>query len=75
MSLRTRLLLSYLLIIILCLGISMISVSVVLQKYRDQVVMIRLDDMTQPISNQIKSLLKNGSYTTPLDLWINQSDI
>ena len=58
MSLRTRLILSFVLIIVLCVGISAVSVSVVLQNYREQVILIRLDDMTRPISNQIKSLLK-----------------
>ena len=58
MSLRTRLILSFLLIIVICLGISALSVSLVLQHYRDQVIMIRLDDMTRPISNQIRNLLK-----------------
>jgi two-component system, OmpR family, sensor kinase len=69
MSLRLRLILSYVLIIILCLGISMISVSLVLQKYRDQVVQIRLDDLTRPISNQIKSLVKN--QITVAQFWNN----
>ena len=69
MSLRTRLILSFVLIIILCLGISVVSVSVVLQNYREQVILIRLDDMTRPISNQIKSLIKG--QTTLAQVWAN----
>ena len=69
MSLRTRLILSYVLIIVLCLGISAASVSVVLQNYREQVTFLRLDDMTRPISNQIKTLLKG--QTTLAQVWTN----
>ncbi len=69
MSLRSRLILSFILIIVLCLGISAISVSVVLRNYRDQVILTRLDDMTRPISNQVKSLLKG--QTTLLQTWAN----
>lgn len=58
MSPRSRLFLSYVLIIVVCLGISAVSVSVLLQTYRDQVVMTRLDDMTRPIFVQIRSLLR-----------------
>jgi two-component system, OmpR family, sensor kinase len=69
MSFRTRLFLSYLLLVILCLGVSAISVSVLLQHYRDQIVLIRLDDMTRPISNQIKELLRG--QTTLAQAWTN----
>jgi len=67
MSLRTRLILSFIAIIVLCVGISAVSVSVVLQNYRQQVILIRLDDMTRPISNQIKTLLKG--QTTLAQVW------
>ncbi len=67
MSLRTRLILSFSLIIVLCLGISAVSVSVVLQNYRDQVILMRLDDMTRPISTQIKNLIKG--QTTLVQVW------
>lgn len=69
MTLRTRLILSYLLIVILCLGIAGVSVSVLLQNYRDQVVMTRLDDMTRPIYTQIRSLLRG--QTTLSEAWTN----
>jgi signal transduction histidine kinase len=69
MSLRNRLILSFIAIIVLCVGISAVSVSVVLQNYRQQMILIRLDDMTRPISNQIKTLLKG--QTTLAQVWIS----
>lgn len=69
MSFRTRLFLSYFLVVVLCLGVSAISVSVLLQHYRDQIVLTRLDDMTRPISNQIKELLRG--QTTLAQAWVN----
>jgi signal transduction histidine kinase len=68
-TLRTRLILSYILIIVLCLGIAGVSVSVVLQNYRDQLTLTRLDDMTRPISVQIRSLLRG--QTTLTEAWSN----
>lgn len=56
MSLRTRLILSYLFIVVLCLGIVAGAVSVMLQGYRDRLIMARLDDMTIPIYVQFRSL-------------------
>ncbi len=56
MSLRTRLILSYLFIVVLCLSIVAGAVSVMLQGYRDRLVMARLDDITIPIYVQFKSL-------------------
>lgn len=72
MSLRSRLFLSYVIVIVVCLGISAISVSVVLQTYRDQVVMTRLDDMTRPIFVQIRSLLRRE--TTLAAAWTAVED-
>ena len=67
MSLRTRLILSYTLIVVLCLGIAAISVSVLLQTYRDQVNITRLENMTRPIYVQIRALLLG--QTTLTDVW------
>ena len=67
MNLRTRLIISYVAIVILCLVIAGLSVSVLLQNYRDQVVMTRLDDMTRPIYTQIRTLLRG--QTTLADAW------
>ncbi len=56
MSLRMRLILSYTLIVVLCLSMVAVVVSVMLQGYRDRFVMARLDDMTIPIYIQARSL-------------------
>jgi len=72
MTLRTRLILSYVLIIFLCLGIAAISVSLVLQNYRDQVVMTRLDDLTRPIVTQLRSLIRG--QTSILNVWTTIQD-
>lgn len=69
MTLRMRLILSYILIIVICLGIAGVSVSVVLQNYRDRVAMTQLDAMTRPIYVQIRDLLRG--QTTLLDVWSN----
>jgi signal transduction histidine kinase len=58
MSLRARLILSYTLIVVLCLGIAAAAVSLLLQNYRDRFTQARLDDMTIPIYLQIVSLVR-----------------
>lgn len=58
MSIRMRLILSYTLIIVLCLSMIAVVVSVMLQSYRDRFVMARLDDMTIPIYVQARSLAR-----------------
>jgi hypothetical protein len=63
------LILSYILIVVLCLGIAGVSVSVLLQNYRDQVVKTRLDDMTRPIYVQIRDLLRGQKTLT--EVWAN----
>ncbi|MBN1188696.1 MAG: HAMP domain-containing histidine kinase [Dehalococcoidales bacterium] len=68
MTLRTRLLLSFMLIVVVSLGIAAVAVSVLLQKdYRDQAAMARMDDMTRPIYVQIRSLLRGT--TTLAEVW------
>jgi two-component system, OmpR family, sensor kinase len=67
MNLRTRLILSYIAIVVLCLSIAAVSVAVLLQKYRDQASLTRLVDVTRPIYVQIQSLLKGQS--TIGDVW------
>ncbi len=56
MSLRMRLIVSYTLIVILCLSIAAVAVSAMLQGYRDRFAMARLEDMTRPIYVQVRSL-------------------
>lgn len=67
MSLRTRLILSYFFIVVLCLGIAAISVDILLQNNRDQVNISRLEDITRPIFVQIRAQLR--SATTAVDIW------
>lgn len=69
MSLRRRLILSYTLIVVLCLGIAAIAVSVMLQGYRDKFVMTRLDDMTIPIYVQARSLARGQASLD--EVWTN----
>ena len=69
MSLRTRLILSYLFIVVLCLSIVASAVSVLLQGYRDRLIMARLDDMTIPIYVQFKSLAQREASWD--EIWTN----
>jgi len=55
MSLRTRLILSFILIIVLCLGIVAATLLVLFQDYRDRLVMARLNDMALPIYVQFRA--------------------
>ena len=58
MSLRTRLILTYVLIVLLCLGVAAGAVSLLLQNYRDRFVQARLNDMTVALYVQTVSLLE-----------------
>lgn len=69
MSLRTRLIASYTLIVILCLSIVAVAVSVMMQGYRDRFVMARLDDMTRPIYVQVSSLIRGQASLN--EVWTN----
>jgi len=69
MSLRTRLILSYSLIIVVCLSIVAVAVSVMLQGYRDRFAMERLDDMTIPIYIQARSLARGQASLG--EVWVN----
>ena len=67
MSLRTRLILSYTFVVILCLGIVAVVVVTMLQSYRDQLAVARLNDVALPISVQTKSLQQRGA--TQIEVW------
>ena len=54
MSLRRRLILSYALVVIVCLGIIGIAVSVLVQSYRDRLTMTYLASIAQPIYVQLR---------------------
>lgn len=67
MSLRLRLVLSYIVIVIICLGIAAISLSVLLQGYRDRTSIANLNNATRPIYNQVRALLRG--QTSLADIW------
>lgn len=67
MSLRTRLFLTYALTIVLCLTLVSVFVTVMLQKYRDQLTMDRLDDTARPLFTQIRAMLRD--QTTAREYW------
>ena len=69
MSLRTHLILSYSLIIVLCLSIVTAAVFVTLQSYRDRFAVERLDDMTVPIYVQVRSLAQGRASLG--EVWTN----
>jgi len=56
MSLRMRLIISYTLIVVLCLAVVAVAVSVMLQGYRDKFVMSGLDDMSRSVYFQLRAL-------------------
>ena len=70
MSLRTRLIISYTLIVVLCLGIVAIAVSVMLPGDRDRFVMASLENMVRPISVQFRSLTVREQLS-PASAWSN----
>ncbi|MCK4331316.1 MAG: HAMP domain-containing histidine kinase [Dehalococcoidia bacterium] len=55
MSLRTRLILSYVLIIVLCLSVVAAALLVLLQDYRERLAMARLADMSVPVYVQVRA--------------------
>jgi signal transduction histidine kinase len=69
MSFRTRLFVSYALIVFICLSLVAIAFSLVLQSYRDRLVMESLDNIARPIYVQVRSLV-SGNVTTA-ELWSN----
>lgn len=69
MSLRRRLIISYIAIIVLCLGLVAIIVTVAFQSYSDRFVTARLDDMTRPIYVQVLSLARGEASAD--NVWEN----
>jgi len=69
MSLRTRLFATYILIVVLCLGMVALSITVILQSYRDRLAMERLDDMARTVYVQVRSLVRG--QVTFSELWAN----
>ena len=69
MSLRMRLILSYTLVVVLCLSIAAVVVLAMLQEYRDRFITARLDDVIIPIYVQLRSLAwRETSFD---ELWTN----
>lgn len=73
MSLRSRLILSYILIIVLCLSIVAASLVVLLQNYRDRLAMARLGDVATPIYVQYRALIRG--QTTLSQVWTNIEEL
>jgi len=69
MSLRTRLFVTYIMIVVLCLGMVALAVTIIVQGQRDRLAMQRLDDMARPIYVQVRSLLR-GQVSFG-ELWTN----
>ena len=69
MSLRMRLIISHTLIVIVCLSVVAVAVSLLLQGYRDQAIMVRLDDISRPIYVQVMSLAKGEASVA--EVWAN----
>jgi len=69
MSLRARLFATYTLIVIICISLIALSVTVLLQNYRDRLAMERLDNIARPIYVQVTSLVRG--QVTSRDLWTN----
>jgi signal transduction histidine kinase len=72
MTLRTRLILSFILIVIVCLGIAGTSVLFLLQGYQEKLALTSLDAATRPIAVQFKSLLRGQA--TVADLFQNAQE-
>ncbi len=69
MSLRSRLILSYILIIVICLSIVAVALLALSQNFRDRLARVRLNDIAAPILVQVKSLARGQA---PLSLvWAN----
>ncbi|HEY82234.1 MAG TPA: HAMP domain-containing histidine kinase [Dehalococcoidia bacterium] len=69
MSLRARLFVTYILVVVLCLGMVALAVTIIVQGQRDRLAMQRLDDMARPIYVQVRSLLR-GQVSVG-ELWAN----
>jgi len=75
MSLRTRLVLSYILIIIVCLAIIAGAVTVVIQSYRDRFTAVRLEDIIKPIYAQIRTSVSVVASTDQLWAGIEEQSV
>ena len=67
MSLRTRLIISYALVVVVCLGIIAIAVTLLVQGYRDRFTMVHLEDIARPIYVQVRALVRTEASVD--DVW------
>jgi signal transduction histidine kinase len=57
---------SYVVIVVLCLAIVTVSVTLLLQGYRDQLAMERLDNVARPVAAQLRSLIQGEVSSSEL---------
>jgi signal transduction histidine kinase len=67
MSLRNRLVLSFALVVVVCLSVIAAAVSVVLQGYRDRFAMAQLEDVLRPVLLDVRTLV--SSQPAAADVW------
>ncbi len=72
MSLRFRLILSFIFVIVLCLAIVAISLLALSQDYRDRVARARLGDVAAPVYFQVKSLAQGQASLN--QVWASLSE-
>ena len=61
MTFRTRLVLSFALVVVVCLGIISVAVSLIIQSYRDRFALESLKNLTQPVAIQVRTVVRTGS--------------
>ncbi len=61
MSLRTRLVLSFALVVVVCLGIIAVAVSLIIQGYRDRFTLTYLEDLVRPVFIQIRTIANTAA--------------
>jgi signal transduction histidine kinase len=59
-SLRTRLVLSFGLVVVVCLGIIAVAVSLIIQNYRDRFTLNYLEDTIRPVFVQVRTIVNNN---------------
>ncbi len=60
MSFRTRLVLSFALVVVVCLGIVAVAASLIVQSYRDRFTLNYLDEIIRPVFVQVRTIVNNG---------------
>jgi len=60
-SFRTRLVLSFALVVVVCLGVIAVAVSLIIQGYRDRFTLTYLEDTIRPVFIQVRTIVNTGS--------------